>query len=148
VADAGAGRHDAEVVEGALAPAQELVALAVALEFELDVCLEAPWGCRSSSTCTEWSMTRSTGTSGLIFCGSPPRRHRVAHRGQVDHAGTPVKSCISTRAGIVYSCTLLALEESILQTTRAHRVVYPKLLHCFCHLCWASYFTILCKEIA
>ena len=21
---------------------------------------------------TEWSITRSTGTSGLIFCGSPP----------------------------------------------------------------------------
>src|SRR4029078_4340507 len=25
-----------------------------------------------SSTCTEWSMTRSTGTSGFIFCGLPP----------------------------------------------------------------------------
>ena len=35
--DAGARRHDAEVVEGLLAPAQELVALAVALEFDLDV---------------------------------------------------------------------------------------------------------------
>ena len=40
MADAGARRHDAEVVEGALAPAQELVALAVALELELDVLLE------------------------------------------------------------------------------------------------------------
>jgi hypothetical protein len=37
VADAGAGRDDAEVLERALAPAEELVALAVALVLELDV---------------------------------------------------------------------------------------------------------------
>ena len=41
VADAGAGRHDAEIVERLLAPAQELVALAVALVFELDVLRES-----------------------------------------------------------------------------------------------------------
>ena len=40
VADAGAGRHDREVVEGELAPLQEAVALAVAGIFELDVLLE------------------------------------------------------------------------------------------------------------
>ena len=40
VHDAGAGRDDLEVVEGALAPAQELVALAVALVLDLDVALE------------------------------------------------------------------------------------------------------------
>ena len=46
-------------------------------------------------------MTRSTGTSGLIFCGSPPRffiASRIAARSTT--AGTPVKSCISTRAGL------------------------------------------------
>ncbi len=37
VADAGAGGHDAEIVEGRLAPAQELIALAIALVFELDI---------------------------------------------------------------------------------------------------------------
>ena len=37
MADAGAGRHDAEVVEGALAPLEEVVALGVALVLELDV---------------------------------------------------------------------------------------------------------------
>ena len=37
MADAGAGRHDAEIVEGALAPFQEVIALAVALVFVLDV---------------------------------------------------------------------------------------------------------------
>ena len=40
VHDAGAGRDDLEVVERRLAPAQELVALAVALVLELDVALE------------------------------------------------------------------------------------------------------------
>ena len=38
--DAGARRHHLEVVERALAPAQELVALAVALVLDLDVALE------------------------------------------------------------------------------------------------------------
>ena len=38
--DAGVGRDDAEVVKGALAPAQEGVALLVALELELGVALE------------------------------------------------------------------------------------------------------------
>ena len=45
-------------------------------------------------------MTRSTGTSGLIFFASPPRcsiASRIAARSTT--AGTPVKSCISTRAG-------------------------------------------------
>ena len=57
-------------------------------------------GVPNSSTITEWSMTRSTGTSGLIFCGSPPSAFmpsRMAARSTT--AGTPVKSCISTRAG-------------------------------------------------
>jgi hypothetical protein len=40
VADPGVGRHHAEVVEGALAPTQERVTLAVALELELGVALE------------------------------------------------------------------------------------------------------------
>ena len=45
-------------------------------------------------------MTRSTGTSGLIFAGSPPSSSiasRIAARSTTP--GTPVKSCISTRAG-------------------------------------------------
>ena len=40
---------------------------------------------------TEWSITSSTGTRGLIFVGvAPERDDRVAHRGEVDdgrHAG-------------------------------------------------------------
>ncbi|MBF8258069.1 MAG: hypothetical protein HW377_443 [Actinobacteria bacterium] len=52
------------------------------------------------STWTEWSMTRSAGMRGLIPFGSPPIRSaasRMAARST--SAGTPVKSCSSTRAG-------------------------------------------------
>ena len=57
-------------------------------------------GVPNASTWTEWSMTRSTGTSGLIRAGSEPSSSiasRIAARSTI--AGTPVKSCISTRAG-------------------------------------------------
>ena len=40
MADAGVRRHHGEVLEGGLAPAQEGVALAVALELQLGVALE------------------------------------------------------------------------------------------------------------
>ncbi len=45
-------------------------------------------------------MIKSTGTRGLIFFASPPRSSiasRIAARSTT--AGTPVKSCMSTRAG-------------------------------------------------
>ena len=99
VADAGAGRDDAEVVERALAPFQEVVAFDVAFVFEFDVVGEG-LGVPNASMMTEWSMTRSTGTSGLILRGSPPRLFmpsRMAARSTT--AGTPVKSCMRTRAG-------------------------------------------------
>ena len=50
------------------------------------------------STCTEWSMTRSTGCSGLMRAGSPPSltmASRMAARSTTH--GTPVKSWRSTR---------------------------------------------------
>ena len=47
VHDAGARRDDLELVEGGLAPAQELVALAVALVLDLDVALEGVRACRT-----------------------------------------------------------------------------------------------------
>ncbi len=54
-----------------------------------------------TSTCTEWSTTRSTGTSGLIHFGSWPRRSTAARsEARSTTAGTPVKSCKMTRAGV------------------------------------------------
>ena len=50
---------------------------------------------------TEWSMTISAGASGLIFLGSPPSAStasRIVARSTMQ--GTPVKSCMITRAGV------------------------------------------------
>ena len=51
--DADVRRHHAEIVERLLPPAQELVALAVALEFELARSRPARWRVPKESTCTE-----------------------------------------------------------------------------------------------
>ena len=90
VHDAGARGDDLEVVERALAPAQELVALAVALVLDLDVALEGVGG------------AEDVGDDGVVDdhlgrCeGVDPARvpaevgHGLAHRGEVDdarHAG-------------------------------------------------------------
>jgi hypothetical protein len=53
------------------------------------------------STWTEWSMTRSAGTSGFTRAGSPPSSaiaSRIAARSTM--AGTPVKSWSRTREGM------------------------------------------------
>ena len=50
---------------------------------------------------TEWSMTSSAGASGLIFLASPPSSataSRMVARSTMQ--GTPVKSCMITRAGV------------------------------------------------
>ena len=50
VDDAGVGRHDREALERLLAPAQERVALGVALELALGVAREGVAACRTTST--------------------------------------------------------------------------------------------------
>ena len=87
VHDAGAGRNDLEVVERGLAPAEELVALAVALVLDLDVALERVLG------------AEEVGDDGVVD-DHLGRRERVdlvgvaaegddglAHGGEVDDAG-------------------------------------------------------------
>ena len=87
------------------APSAAAVALAVSLVLALDV---ARVGARSSRTrppARSGRSTRSTGTSGSTREGSPPRRAtaaRIAARSTT--AGTPVRSCIITRAGMKASC--------------------------------------------
>ena len=40
------------------------------------------------STCTEWSITSSAGSSGFTFFGSPPSlANRLAHGGEIDDGG-------------------------------------------------------------
>ena len=90
VADAGVGRDDLEVVERGLAPAQEGVALAVALELELGVALEGqPLGEHvhlDRVVDHELDRHQRVDPPGV----AAELLHRVAHRGEVDdrrHAG-------------------------------------------------------------
>ena len=53
VDDSDGGRHDAEIGERLLAPAEELVALAIALEFQADVLHPGRPATPKQSTCTE-----------------------------------------------------------------------------------------------
>ena len=85
----------------ALRPLQEGVALDVALVLDRDVFVVTRRRCRTVSKMTEWSITSSTGTKGLIFFASLPSAtmaSRMAAKSTT--AGTPVRSCIRTRAGV------------------------------------------------
>ena len=100
VDDPGARRDDLEVVEGALAPAQERVALAVALELELGV----PEDRASRRELVDLHRVvdhELDGEERVDLLGSPPRSRialRIAARSTT--AGTPVKSWRSTRPGV------------------------------------------------
>ena len=87
VADAGAGRHDAEVAEGLLAPFQEVVALLVAFVFELDVARE---GDRRAEFVNDDRMVDDEvdGHQRVdLLRIAAERGHGVAHRGEIDHRG-------------------------------------------------------------
>ena len=87
MADAGRRRHDAEVVEGLLAPAQEGVALAVALVVALLVDREGLLVAEGVD------LDRVVDDQVDVDQRVDRRRvaaevlHRVAHRGEVDHGG-------------------------------------------------------------
>ena len=87
MADAGARRHDLEIVERLAAPFQELVALAVALIFELDVLLERLRGAElvDHHPVIDDEMDRDQRVDLLRIAAE--LRHRIAHRGEIDHRG-------------------------------------------------------------
>jgi hypothetical protein len=89
VADARVGRHDREVVERLGAPAQERVALAVALELALGVeCERQP---RCELVHLHGVVDHELGRLERVDPRRVPAQvaHRVAHRGEVDHGGHP-----------------------------------------------------------
>ena len=85
VADAGAGRHDAEIVEGAAAPAQEGVAFAVALELDLHVLAEGVGRAEivDHDRMVDHQIDRRERIDALGIAAEA--RHRLAHRRQIDH---------------------------------------------------------------
>jgi hypothetical protein len=86
VHDAGAGRHDLEVVERALAPAEELVALAVALVLDLDVAPERLGGAEHVGD--HRVVDDHLGGGERVDLGGVAAEvgHGLAHRGEVDDA--------------------------------------------------------------
>ena len=87
VADAGAGGHDAEIVEGRRAPAQEFVALDVALIFALDVLVEGA-GCAEMVDHDRVVDDQINRVQRIDLRGvGAEGRHGVAHGGQVDDGG-------------------------------------------------------------
>ena len=86
VHDAGAGRDDLEVVEGGLAPAQELVALAVAAVLDLDVADEGVGG--SEDVGDDGVVDHHLRRGQRVDLGGVTAQvgHRLPHGGQVDHA--------------------------------------------------------------
>ena len=87
MADAGAGGHDREVLEGALAPLEELIALAVALIFQFHVLLE---GLGVAEFVDDHRMVdhEIDGNQRVDALGLPAELgHRVTHGGQIDHGG-------------------------------------------------------------
>ena len=87
VHDAGAGRHDLEVVESCLAPAEELVALAVALVLDLDVALEGVLGAEEVGD--DGVVDDHLGRSERVDLLGVAAEHSdgLAHGGEVDDAG-------------------------------------------------------------
>lgn len=100
VDDAGSRRHHAEVLEGLLPPAQEPVAFPVALVFDVHVDLDGVL--YAVGVDLHRMVDDHVGLHlGVDHLGIAAKRlDGIAHRGQVDHAGTPVKSCITTREGM------------------------------------------------
>jgi hypothetical protein len=85
VADAGAGRDDAEIVERTLPPAQEGVALAVALVFELDIAPEAVVAAEAVDLDAVVD-DEVAGAQGVDAGGVAAEcDHGLAHGGEVDH---------------------------------------------------------------
>ncbi len=87
MADAGVGRHDAEIVEGRLAPFQEAIALAIALIFEIDIGLEGLGRAEGidDHRMIDDEIDRHERIDLLRIAAE--RGHRVAHGGEIDDGG-------------------------------------------------------------
>ena len=99
MADPGTRRHHPEAVERLLRPAQELVALEVALVLDAHVLLEGGRhpGAFGDDGVVDHELHRDQRVDAAGSPPSPTMASRMAARSTT--AGTPVKSCISTPLG-------------------------------------------------
>ncbi len=87
MADAGAGRHHAEIVERPRPPAQERVALAVPLIFLVDIDLEGLVGAEGVDHHRMVDDEIDRGERIDLLRVAAELGHRVAHGGEIDHGG-------------------------------------------------------------
>ena len=100
VHDAGRRRHHAQALAATTDPSAGTRSAPRCARTRAREFRAAASGVPKKSTCTEWSITRSAGRSGLIRLGSPPSSaiaSRITARSTT--AGTPVRSWSTTRAG-------------------------------------------------
>ncbi len=116
VADAGAGRHDAEIVEGRLAPFQEAVALLVLLVLLLDVLAEGGVVAEEvdDHRVVDDEVDRHQRVDALGVAAEID--HGVAHGGEVDHGGNAGEVLHQHARGAVgdLALGLAAVEEPVL----------------------------------
>ena len=91
MADAGAGRHHAQAVEGALGPAQEAIAFQVALHLQGRVTGEGAGAAEAVHLQRVVDHQIDMGERVDAPAVSPPRFHGVAHGGQVGDGGNAGK---------------------------------------------------------
>ena len=83
-----ARRHHTEIVERFLTPFQEGGSVRCYARNSRSTFIWKARGLPNSSIITEWSMTRSTGFSGLnLLRVTAQSLDAVAHGGQIDHGG-------------------------------------------------------------
>ena len=101
MADARPGRHDPEPVEGLLRPAQQLVALDVALVLDVDVGGEGRRQARGlgDHRVVDDELDRDERVDARRDLPPSPPGRRAWRPGRPP-PGTPVKSCMSTRSGV------------------------------------------------
>ena len=101
VDDAGGRRHDAEVVEGASGPSAGRRSARGCARTPARRCAASAAACRTRRPAPSGRSPARPAAAGLILLGSPPIR-RIASRmaARSTTAGTPVKSCSRTRAGM------------------------------------------------
>ena len=89
MADSGPRGHDPEIGKGALAPAQEFIALQIAFEFERDVALEGVRAAEGvdADGVVDHQVDRRQWIDLLRIAAQV--LERVAHRGEIDHRGNP-----------------------------------------------------------
>ena len=87
VANAGARRHNAEIIEGFLTPAEEFVTLTIALKFDIHILLKR--GCSAGDIHHHRMVNHEVHRHQRVHLArvTTQAKQGIAHGGQVNHGG-------------------------------------------------------------